>query len=136
MRLLIDERMRAVLVLAVMTYIVAASPSWVITALTVIDGQDVVHAETFRGTVAQALEQLNVEINGGDRIMPPLSAPVSHGMTVAIERAVAATVAVDGEQILHRAPPRTVGEFLVDAGVSLGPLDRVTPSVDTRQRGR
>lgn len=132
MRLLFDERVRAVVVLVVIAWLVTLSPSWVITALTVIiDGEHVVHAETFRGTVQDALQQLNVEISGGDRVMPSPAAPVARGMTVAIERAVAATIAVDGRQILHRAPPRTVGEFLHDAGVVLGPLDRVSPPVDT-----
>ena len=45
-------------------------------------------------------------------IMPPPGAPVSDGMTVAIERAVAATIAVDGRANTAPAPPRTVGEFL------------------------
>lgn len=131
MRLIFDERVRAVLVLTVMTVMVMASPSWVITALTVVDGENVVHAETFRGTVAQALQQLNVEVNGGDRITPAPDAAVSRGMTVAIERGVAVVIAVDGRQIVHRAPPRTVGGFLADAGVVLGPLDRVAPPLHT-----
>lgn len=130
MRLLYDERVRAVIVVAVMAYIVMSSPSWVITVLTVVDGENVVHAETFRGTVEQVLQNLNVDVNGGDRITPAPDATVSRGMTVAIERGVAATIAVDGRQIVHRAPPRTVREFLAQAGVTVGPLDRVTPPLD------
>lgn len=130
MRLIFDERVRAVLFLAVIGALVMASPSWVITALTVVDGQQVVHAETFRGTVADALQQLNVPVNGGDRITPPPEAAVRPGMTVAIQRGVGVVIAVDGRQTSHRAPGRTVGELLADAGVELGPLDRVTPPLD------
>lgn len=130
MRLLGDERVRAVLLLAVIAYIVMQSPNWVIMGLTVVDGDRVVHAETFRGTVAEALQRLDVPLSPGDRIVPGLDAPLSRGMTVAIERGVGATIVVDGQQFVHRAPAATVGEMLADAGVELGPLDRVTPPLD------
>lgn len=131
MRLLADERVRAVIVLAVFGFIVMQSPSWVITGLTVEDGEDVVHAETFRGTVSDALQQLDVPLTSGDRVTPAPDAQLSRGMTVTVERGIAATIAVDGRQIVHRAPARTVREFLADAGVTVGPMDRVTPPLDT-----
>ncbi len=59
MRLLADERVRAVIVLAVFGLIIMQSPSWVITGLTVEDGEGRrTAAETFRGTVYDAVQRI------------------------------------------------------------------------------
>ena len=71
--------------------------------------REVVHAETFRGTVADALQQLNVPVDGGDRITPAPDAPVRPGMTVAIERGVAVVIAVDGRNVGTGRRPRDGG---------------------------
>ncbi|HEY8495408.1 MAG TPA: ubiquitin-like domain-containing protein [Limnochordales bacterium] len=131
MPILRDERVKALVTLAVMYVLVAFSPSWAIRGLTVIDEGRVVHAEAFRGTVADALQQLQVPIAEGDVIAPGPETLLVSGMTVAIERAVTAVVAVDGRQHAVRAPARTVADVLEQAGVELGPLDRVVPSLDT-----
>ncbi|MBO8141094.1 MAG: DUF348 domain-containing protein [Firmicutes bacterium] len=131
MRALADDRIKALVFLAVLYGLVMASPSWAILGVTVVDEDRIVHAEAFRGTVEKALDQLQVPIDAGDRIRPGPDAPLAPGMTVAIERAVPAVIAVDGHQRVHRAPARTVAEFLADAGVELGPDDRVIPSPAT-----
>ncbi|OUM93476.1 MAG: hypothetical protein BAA04_02020 [Firmicutes bacterium ZCTH02-B6] len=126
-----DERVKALVLLAAIYVLVAVSPSWAIRGVTVIDEGRVVHAEAFRGTVADALQRLQVPVNEGDVIAPGLDTPLVPGMTVAIERAVTAVVAVDGRQEVVRAPARTVAEVLEQAGIELGHLDRVAPSLDT-----
>jgi len=131
MPILRDERVKALVMLAVIYGLVAFSPSWAIRGLAVIDEGRVVHAEAFRGTVADALQQLQVPIGEGDVIAPGPDTPLVSGMTVAIERAVTAVVSVDGRQQTVRAPARTVADVLEQAGVELGPLDRVVPSPDT-----
>jgi len=131
MPILRDERVKALVMLAVIYGLVAFSPSWAIRGLAVIDEGRVVHAEAFRGTVADALQQLQVPIAEGDVIAPGPETLLVSGMTVAIERAVTAVVAVDGRQHAVRAPARTVADVLEQAGVELGPLDRVVPSLDT-----
>lgn len=97
MRLLGDERVRAVVVLAMVAFLVLQSPKWVLPGMMDEDEAalqaEVVHAEALRAGVR-------------------------------------ATIAVDGKQIVHRAPAATVGELLADAGVEVGPLDRVTPGLD------
>lgn len=134
MPVLRDERIKALVMLVAIAVLVAVSPSWAIRGVTVIDEGRVVHAEAFRGTVAGALQQLQVPVADGDVIAPGLSAPLEPGMTVAIERAVSAVVAVDGEQRAVRMPARTVADVLRGAGVELGPLDRVAPSLETPTR--
>jgi len=125
-----DERIKALVMLAIIYGLVAFSPTWVIRGVTVVDGGQVVHAEAFRGTVAGALEQLRVPIREGDRIAPGPDAPLLPGMTVAIERAVPAVVHVDGRSLELRLIASTVGDYLREAGVELGPLDRVVPGLD------
>ncbi|HLT57815.1 MAG TPA: ubiquitin-like domain-containing protein [Limnochordales bacterium] len=126
-----DERVKGLVMLALIYVLVAFSPTWVIRGVTVVDDGHIVRAEAFRGTVADALQQLQVPIAEGDRIAPGPDAPLRPGMTVAIERAVPGVVAVDGQRRDLRLVARTVGEFLQEAGVELGPLDRVVPSPDT-----
>lgn len=126
-----DERVRAMLFLAALYALVSASPAWVIRALTVADGGNVVHAHVFRGTVAEALQQLERPLHGGDRVTPEADVLLQPGMRVSVERATAAVIAVDGVAETYDHPADTVGQFLEAAGVQLGPLDRVIPDLET-----
>lgn len=130
MRILRDERIRAVLFAAALYVVVVSSPGWFIRPLTVVDGGNVVHAQVFRGTVEEALRQLDRPLNGGDRVTPTGDAPLRPGMHVTVERAVGAVVSVDGRHFALAHPADTVAQFLEAAGVVLGPLDRVEPGLD------
>src|SRR5690625_2178138 len=132
MRIFRDERMRALLFVAVLYGLVVASPGWFIRPLTVTDGGSEVHARVFRGTVEEALRQLDMPLNGGDRVVPTGDAALRPGMRVTVERATAAVIAVDGRHEAYSFPAETVGQFCQAANVSLGPLDRVEPGVETR----
>lgn len=132
MRILRDERIRALIFAAVLYALVAASPGWVIRPLTVVDAGNVVHAQVFRGTVEEALRQLDRPLNGGDRVTPTGDAALRPGMQVTVERAVGAVVSVDGRHFAAAHPAETVGEFLEAAGVVLGPLDRVEPPLEEK----
>lgn len=130
MRILHDERVRALLVIAVIYGLVIASPTWVLKTLTVTDGHNVVHAHVFRGTVAEALRQLDMPLHDGDIVSPDRSEPLRTGMQVAVERATAAVILVDGAYQVHSHPADTIGQFLEGAGIELGPMDKVSPSLD------
>lgn len=130
MQLWRDERTRALLILAVLYGLVIGSPTWVLRTLTVTDGHHVVHAQVFRGTVAEALRQLDMPLHAGDVVSPRATEPLRTGMHVAVERATAALVVVDGAYQVHSYPAKTIGQFLEGVGIELGPLDKVSPDLD------
>lgn len=131
MRIFRDERVRALLFVAVLYGLVVASPGWFIRGLTVVDGGRVVQAQVFHGTVEDALRQLDMPLHGGDHVQPTGSAPLRSGMHVTVERALPAVVAVDGGYAVYHQPADTVGEFLQSAGIELGPLDKIVPEPST-----
>lgn len=96
-----------------------------------VDGREVV-ITTHAATVADALRQAEVKLGPKDVVRPDSATRLTRKMSVTVTRANTVTLKVDGYgQILLTAQP-TVGEALAEAGVALGPADRVTPALDAK----
>lgn len=127
---LLDKRLWAVVVLAFVAAVVFYSPNFVLTTVVVHDVDRVVEGTVFRGSVAGALHQLGVALYEGDDLHPAETESPG-ALAVAVERATVAGVYVDGEYNVYSRPAETVGQFLQEVGVQLGPLDKVSPDVTT-----
>lgn len=78
-------------------------------------------------TVGQALAAAGVEIDGNDRITPPASTGITGAMAISMQRCYQVAVAVDNVTHYVTVTEGTVGEALVQAGISVGPDDMVSP---------
>ena len=76
---------------------------------------------------SQAADALEVEA----RFDPALDAPVEDGAVLTVEVAAPVTVRVDGEEVTLATFAPDVDGAIADAGVTLGPLDRIDPPVAT-----
>lgn len=92
----------------------------------VVDGQSRT-VDTLKGSVAGLLEQEKIELDQADLVVPAPTVQLTEGMTVTVRRAVPVTVRAGGSVRAVRTAQSTVGEALAALGISLGPLDRVTP---------
>jgi len=79
---------------------------------------------THQTSVDAFLEEIGVEVNGADIVLPGLHAAL--GDKVVIERAKPVILEVDGETVERYTHSKTVGDFLLETGVALGPHDQVT----------
>ncbi len=82
-------------------------------------------------TLGEALAAKGIKIYVADRVVPPLSTPMSAGLYVAIQRSQPASVIVDGREIHTRTRAKTVAGLLEQENIALGELDYTLPSVDT-----
>ena len=85
---------------------------------------------TTESTLGEALRTEGIYLYLGDHVEPSLTAPVSAGMQVSIERSRPATIQVDGRLIRTRTLADTVAEALAQEGVTLLGKDYTEPSVD------
>jgi uncharacterized protein YabE (DUF348 family)/3D (Asp-Asp-Asp) domain-containing protein len=81
-------------------------------------------------TVGRVLAEAQILVYMGDRVYPPLNTAVTTGMHVRIERGVPVSVLVDGGVLHTRTQRETVGDVLVEVGVSLMGRDFVQPALD------
>lgn len=104
------------------------SASETISVTLLVDGRERV-VRTEADTVAQLLREQGVAVGPRDRVMPATDTPLYPGLRVSVEHARQLTFRV-GSTTFHRAvAARTVQEALLEAGVTLGPLDRVSPGL-------
>jgi uncharacterized protein YabE (DUF348 family) len=89
------------------------------------DGQQQIQSSAF--TVGEALQEVPVWLHAGDKIDPPLNAPVSKS-PISIIPARDLTLAANEGTLQIRSAARTVGEALAEAGIPLLGLDYSLPS--------
>ncbi|HHY45693.1 MAG TPA: DUF348 domain-containing protein [Firmicutes bacterium] len=89
------------------------------------DGRSLIRVTT-AATVGEALKEAEVELNPGDVVTPPPSGRVRKGMVVKITRAIPVTLVAGGQEFKIRTAGQTVADALSDAGILLGPKDRVS----------
>lgn len=85
---------------------------------------------TRRDTLREVIADEGIVLSGREDIQPPLDAPTRHGLEVAIRRFHPVSVAVDGRVVDTKTKKGTIGELLSDEGISLGPLDKISPPLD------
>lgn len=81
-------------------------------------------------TVGEMLRQAEITIYLGDAVQPSLGAQVTPGLRVQIQRSKPILVRVDDRLMKTRSRAKTVGDALVEMGVGLSGLDKVTPALD------
>jgi hypothetical protein len=80
---------------------------------------------THAGTVGAALRQAGLDLQPEDLVVPDLESPLQAGMLITVQRAQPVTLSVDGDERLVRTRAATVGEFLGEMGMQIGPADQI-----------
>jgi uncharacterized protein YabE (DUF348 family) len=80
-------------------------------------------------TVGEALGELGVSADDRDFVWPAPPSPLVDGMQMVLRNAVHVTVGVDGRRRDVVSNASTVGDVLRQAGIRVGPADRVTPGL-------
>ncbi|MEW6233740.1 MAG: ubiquitin-like domain-containing protein, partial [Chloroflexota bacterium] len=80
-------------------------------------------------TVGEALERENIPVYLGDRVAPPLTAPLRPGMSVHIVRAKPVTILVDDRTWKTRTQSTSIYRLLQEEGVNLVGKDYTIPAV-------
>ncbi|WP_304174776.1 ubiquitin-like domain-containing protein [Limnochorda pilosa] len=117
--------------LALVVLLAAAAPRWAVKEVTItVDGTSQT-VTTLRPSVAGVLAQAAIDLEAQDRVVPAPETRVVDGMTIQIRKAFPIVLKVDGQELALWTAAMTVQEFLDEAGVALGPLDEVTPGLET-----
>jgi uncharacterized protein YabE (DUF348 family) len=82
-------------------------------------------------SVGEALSELGMSPDDHDFVWPAPSAPLVNGMQMVVRNAVHVTVSVDGRKRDVLSNAGTVADVLHQAGIRLGPSDRVAPALTT-----
>jgi len=98
--------------------------------IVVIDGSETVHTTT-KLTVGDALEVVDVPIDGAAVSVPLTEALPLAGTTVEIITLKSITLDVGGEALDVTSTAKTVGDVLDDEGIVLSETDTLIPSADT-----
>jgi uncharacterized protein YabE (DUF348 family) len=80
-------------------------------------------------TVGEALERENIPVYLGDRVAPPLTAPLRPGMSVHIVRAKPVTILVDDRTWKTRTQSTSIYRLLQEEGVNLVGKDYTIPAI-------
>lgn len=82
-------------------------------------------------TVGEALSELGVPPGSDDFVSPSAAEAVQSGMSVVLRNAVHVLAKADGRKrdIVSSAP--TVGDLVREAGIKVGPKDRIVPAPDS-----
>ena len=100
--------------------------------ITIDLGRGTVRAlQSSASTVGQALNDAGVELHLADRITPDLNTPLTPGLKVDVQQSSPINIDVDGRTLRTRTLRQTIGEALVDLGVTLIGQDYTQPSLDT-----
>lgn len=112
--------------------LVAVASGWSPKKVTIVDESgEPIGMVTWGRSVGDALARAEVSLASGDRVVPDIGAPLQPGMEVRILRGFPLSLQVDGASRTLQAVRVPVSQLLLEAGIALGPLDRVTPDPDT-----
>lgn len=116
---------------ALIVFLAAAAPRWAVKEVTIQFETGSQTVTTLKPTVAGVLNEASITLAPEDRVVPAPETRVVDGLTIQIRKAFPVTLQVDGRQLQLRTAATTVGELLDETGVPLGPLDLVSPSLET-----
>lgn len=85
---------------------------------------------TVADNVNDLFTELGIEPKAEDEIEPSGDTPIEDGLHIAYSPAVLLTFAYDGNEGEYWSTSATVADFLKEANVELGELDRVEPALD------
>jgi uncharacterized protein YabE (DUF348 family) len=87
--------------------------------------------EVYGDTVGEALTELGLTVNEGDKVNYELTDNVTDGMVITIKSAMSVSLTVDGEKTKYAIYQGTVEDLIKLAKVTLGENDYTKPSLDT-----
>jgi len=103
--------------------------------VTIMDGSKVIMAKSAYRNGRDILKQLGIKVHAEDDVMTELIISDFYknglGQKITINRAPAVTLEADGNILEVRTHAKTVGDFLKEKGVVVGPRDELTPSAKT-----
>ncbi len=91
----------------------------------VVDGIAVATDAQPGQTVGGLLRSVGLEVSTGDRLSVSADQPLVPGLRIVLDRGFPVTVVDGGTPVSFRAQPGTVSAFLDQAGISIGPKDRL-----------
>lgn len=94
----------------------------------IADGQELEWVTSY-STIEEVLAEKGVTLGEHDEISVPLEARVHNGTTVSIDRAFPVQITADGETKEVYTVAGDVEDVLEKAGIELGPLDKIEPSL-------
>lgn len=100
--------------------------------VTVAADGETVEVVTTAETVEDVLEEQGVEVGKQDEVSLPLEAELKNGSAIEIDRAFPVRIRADGGETQVYTTGAAVSEVLKEAGIALGPLDRVEPALPVR----
>lgn len=97
------------------------------TATITVDGFAFSYGSVSATTVGELLDSSGLDISGDDEVFPDRKTALSSGMDIRVFRMKTVMITADGGTCETRTTARTVHEALLDAGVTVGDDDLVTP---------
>jgi len=94
------------------------------------DGQTPYTFLTTARTLGEALLEKGITLYAADQLDLPLDTPIRTGLHASIDRSRAVSLLSDGEIRQTRTRTTTVGQLLLEEGVTLGELDYSRPAAD------
>lgn len=95
-----------------------------------IDGQ-ITHLRTHQTTVGRLLEDRGIVLRSEDIVQPALDTPLEKAATITIQRARPVTLVADGQRRTQYTQAASPAAVLLDAGIELRPVDRVSVNNQT-----
>lgn len=99
---------------------------------TIIADGKTLEVVTTASTVQQLLEEQGVKVGEHDELSLEAEAELRNGSAIEIDRAFPVRITADGDEVEVFTTSAAVGEVLADAGLVLGPLDRIEPALGER----
>ncbi len=99
--------------------------------ITLTDDGLAFEAATSAETVGEFLKESKIDLNDHDELLPNKDSRLFPNVHIFIRRAIAIKIEVDGKTIHGYTLGKTVGEALAENGVKLGPLDKISPAIDS-----
>ncbi|HXH23024.1 MAG TPA: ubiquitin-like domain-containing protein [Dehalococcoidia bacterium] len=101
---------------------------------TIVEDGQVINFKSARPTVAMALRDAGIRLGPADEVFPALTSPLVAGQEVRVKHAYAVTIRTGESSRVVYTHQKLLKDALAEAGLSLGPEDRVEPGVDTEVR--
>lgn len=117
--------MLTIIIAAVAIYLVTLKKEVTIS----IDGKETKLVSN-KSTVGEVLKEDSIKLGPKDKIEPSVDTKVKNGQEIYIRRAVGLEILVDGKDLKIKSAEKSVKEVLKSEGISLGKLDKVTPSTN------
>lgn len=96
-----------------------------------VDGEDKT-ITTFKGTVEGAINDSKLELAPEDKVQPSLKEKISKSTVIEVKRAISVNVTVDGNLTEYKSAEHTVSDLLASKNITVGEMDKVSPSMDTK----